>query len=169
VITTEKFDLLASMSMFQDLVGRLRSEGFSVCMDIGGGVQTLSLAALLAAMNLGVETWHIDRDPIRLPVLSGVSISSRLSSEQRALLLQIGPGARMYGLRLPGNRRDAVKRVLLELKRSGMVRVESALPDASVTLTEEGMVCRQNMLRGASKTDGFTGSAAGQTSADIPT
>jgi hypothetical protein len=156
-MTTDKFDVLASMSMFQDLVGRLRSEGFVVCMDIGGGVHTLSLAALLTAMNLGVETWHIDREPIRLPVLWGVSISSRLSSDQRALLLQIGPGARMDGLRLPGNRRDAVKRVLLELKRSGMVRVESALPDASVTLTEEGVVCRQNMMRGASTAAGFTG------------
>jgi hypothetical protein len=108
-------------------------------------------------MNLGVETWHIDRDPIRLPVLSGVNISSRLSSEQRTLLLQIGPGARMDGLKLPGNRRDAVKRVLLELKRSGMVLVDSALPDASVTLTAEGMVCRQNMMRGPSKADGITG------------
>jgi hypothetical protein len=63
----------------------------------------------------------------------------------------------MDGLRLPGNRRDAVKRVLLELKRSGMVRVESALPDATVTLTEEGLVCRQNMMRGPSKAERLTG------------
>lgn len=157
VVTTDKFDMLASMMVFQDLVGRLRSEGFDVSMDIGGGVHTLGLAALLTAINLGIETWHIDRDPIRLPVLSGVSISSRLSADQRTLLLQIGPGARMDGLRLPGNRKDAVKRVLLELKRSGMVRVESALPDAKVSLTEEGMVCRQNMMRGSPKLHGITG------------
>jgi hypothetical protein len=156
-VTTDKFDILASMSVFHELVVRLRSEGFGVSLDIGGGVHTLGLAALLTAMNLGVETWHIDRDPIRLPVLSGVNISSRLSSEQRALLLQIGPGARMDELKLPGNRRDAVKRVLLELKRSGMVRVDSALPDASVTLTAEGMVCRQNMMRGPSKAYRVTG------------
>jgi hypothetical protein len=151
LVITDKFDLLASMAAVHGKVERLLAEHHEVRIDVGGGVPVLSMAALITAMNLGVEAWHVDRNTIKLPVLAGVSIVSRLSTEQRSIIAQIGPGVRMDRIKLNGSTREDVKRVLLALKRSGMIRVESALPDAMVNLTSEGELCRLSMMRGLTK------------------
>src|SRR5207249_11300452 len=57
-----------------------------------GGTEMLASAAILAAFQEGVEAWDCDPDPVRLPVLRGVSLVAAFSSAEGAIALALhGP------------------------------------------------------------------------------
>src|SRR5690349_20153548 len=57
----------------------------SVLISASGGTKILTNAAILAAFQEGVEAWYCDPDPVRLPVLQGVSLDGAFSPAERAI------------------------------------------------------------------------------------
>jgi len=56
-----------------------------VRISASGGTKILTNAAILAAFQEGVEAWHCDPDPVRLPVLQGVNLDAAFSPAERAI------------------------------------------------------------------------------------
>jgi len=75
------------MGSLESIRGTIRSAAAdgSVRISASGGTKILTNAAILAAFQEGVEAWYCDPDPVRLPVLQGVSLDAAFSSAERAI------------------------------------------------------------------------------------
>jgi hypothetical protein len=57
-----------------------------VRISAAGGTKILTMAAVLAAFQEGVDAWYCDPDPIRLPVLRGVRLAAALSPAEGSVI-----------------------------------------------------------------------------------
>jgi hypothetical protein len=150
-VTTDIFDLSESFETVLALVKRLKGEGKDVKMNISGGLPLLTDAALLAAFNEGIVTYFVNDGVLQLPVLRNVTINERLSIDQKNVLVQIGEGKAIDELQLLSGRRNIdVKRILLELKKIGMIKVTMENGRGCASHTFEG----DTVYRWLLKTDG---------------
>ena len=86
VVPVDPFDF---QSCFEGAVGAIRRHrraGREVRVNVSGGTKVLADAALLAAFQEGVEAWHCEETPVKLPVLRGVAFADRLSRVEKAVL-----------------------------------------------------------------------------------
>src|SRR3989449_9222603 len=83
-IRVDPFDLTDALESIRGTIRRATGEG-PVRISASGGTKILTNAAILAAFQEGVEAWYCDPDPVRLPVLQGVSLDAAFSSAERAI------------------------------------------------------------------------------------
>lgn len=83
-VRVDPFDLTDSLESIRGTVRHAAAEG-SVRISASGGTKILTNAAILAAFQEGVEAWYCDPDPVRLPVLQGVSLGAAFSAAERAV------------------------------------------------------------------------------------
>jgi len=83
-VRVDPFDLADALSSIRDAIRRAAGEG-SVRISASGGTKILTNAAILAAFQEGVEAWYCDPDPVRLPVLRGVSLAAAFSPAEGAI------------------------------------------------------------------------------------
>ena len=69
VVRVDPFDLRACFEAAVGAIRRHRKAGHEVRVNVSGGTKILADAALLAAFQEGVEAWHCEDRPVRLPVL----------------------------------------------------------------------------------------------------
>src|SRR2546422_7156080 len=86
VVVVDPFDFRSCFEGTLGVIERHRRAGREVRVNVSGGTKVLADAALLAAFQEGVEAWHCEGAPVRLPVLKGVSFGDSLSSGQKAVL-----------------------------------------------------------------------------------
>src|SRR5213080_5401477 len=85
------FDLGDCLETIEAWIREARAIG-PVRISATGGTKILTMAALLAAFHEGVEAWYCDPDPVRLPVLRGVSLAAAFSPAEGAIALVLhGP------------------------------------------------------------------------------
>ncbi|TLZ80338.1 MAG: hypothetical protein E6K07_01130 [Methanobacteriota archaeon] len=84
IVRVDPFDLMGSLESIRGTIRSATADG-SVRISASGGTKILTNAAILAAFQEGVEAWYCDPDPVRLPVLQGVSLDAAFSSAERAI------------------------------------------------------------------------------------
>ena len=90
-IRVDPFDLTDALESIRGTIRRATGEG-PVRISASGGTKILTNAAILAAFQEGVEAWYCDPDPVRLPVLRGVSLAAAFSPSEGAIALALhGP------------------------------------------------------------------------------
>ena len=83
-VRVDPFDLTDTLESIRVTIRRATGDG-SVRISASGGTKILTSAAILAAFQEGVEAWYCDPDPVRLPVLRGVSLAAAFSSAEGAI------------------------------------------------------------------------------------
>ncbi|TLZ82345.1 MAG: hypothetical protein E6K03_07440 [Methanobacteriota archaeon] len=90
-VRVDPFDLTDALEAIRGTIRRAIGDG-SVRISASGGTKILTNAAILAAFQEGVEAWYCDPDPVRLPVLRGVSLAAAFSPAEGAIALALhGP------------------------------------------------------------------------------
>src|SRR2546422_5750780 len=89
VVSVDPFDFRSCFEGALSAIQRHRRAGREVRVNVSGGTKVLADATLLAAFQEGIEAWHCEEAPVRLPVLKGVSFADSLSSTQKAVLSAI--------------------------------------------------------------------------------
>src|SRR2546428_4451384 len=84
IVRVDPFDLMGSLESIRGTIRSAAADG-SVRISASGGTKILTNAAILAAFQEGVEAWYCDPDPLRLPVLQGVTLDPASSSAERAI------------------------------------------------------------------------------------
>jgi len=127
IVSVDPFDF---RSCFEGAVGaiqRHRRAGREVRVNVSGGTKVLADAALLAAFQEGVEAWHCEGAPVRLPVLKGVSFGDSLSSGQKAVLSVIDKPQTtsqiVERLQGQGHSDRSVQAAITRLREQGLVAV----------------------------------------------
>src|SRR2546426_3815370 len=104
-VRVDPFDLTGALESIRGTIRRAATDG-SVRISASGGTKILTNAAILAAVQEGVEAWDCDPDPVRLPVLQGVDLDAALSPAVRAIVRalhgQIGPERLVSGVASQG-------------------------------------------------------------------
>jgi len=83
-VRVDPFDLTDALESIRVTIRRAAGEG-SVRISASGGTKILTNAAILAAFQEGIEAWYCDPDPVRLPVLRGVSLTAAFSPAEGAI------------------------------------------------------------------------------------
>ncbi len=83
-LRVDPFDLTDALESIRGAIRRAAGEG-PVRISASGGTKILTNAAILAAFQEGVEAWYCDPDPVRLPVLQGVSLGAAFSPAEGAI------------------------------------------------------------------------------------
>ena len=86
VLTVDPFDFRSCFEGAVRAIRRHRKSGREVRMNVSGGTKVVADAALLAAFQEGVEAWYCEDEPLKLPVLKGVSFADGLTAAQRDVL-----------------------------------------------------------------------------------
>ncbi|TLZ61620.1 MAG: hypothetical protein E6K13_06730 [Methanobacteriota archaeon] len=86
VVVVDPFDFRSCFEGALGVIEKHRRAGREVRVNVSGGTKVLADAALLAAFQEGVEAWHCEDRPVRLPILRGVSFADRLNVADRAVL-----------------------------------------------------------------------------------
>src|SRR6059036_44071 len=86
VVEVDPFDFRSCFEGALGVIEKHRRAGREVRVNVSGGTKVLADAALLAAFQEGVEAWHCEDRPVRLPILRGVSFADRLNVADRAVL-----------------------------------------------------------------------------------
>ena len=90
-VRVDPFDLTDALEAIRGTIRRAIGDG-SVRISASGGTKILTNAAILAAFQEGVEAWYCDPDPVRLPVLRGVTLAAAFSPSEGAIALALhGP------------------------------------------------------------------------------
>src|SRR5881296_2795427 len=130
IVRVDPFDLMGSLESIRGTIRSAAADG-SVRISASGGTKILTNAAILAAFQEGVEAWYCDPDPVRLPVLQGVSLDAAFSPAEGAIALALhGPirydrlvaavAARSFARRtVLGAIRSLAAKGLVELDRDG--------------------------------------------------
>ncbi len=89
VVAVDPFDFRSCFEGAVLAIQRHRKAGRDVRMNVSGGTKVVADAALLAAFQEGVEAWHCEDEPLKLPVLKGVSFADGLGVVQKAVLASV--------------------------------------------------------------------------------
>lgn len=113
----------------------------SVRLNMSGGSKLLGDAALLAAFRLGVETFYCEGKVTKLPVIKGATARDRFTASQIELITTIADRAIPLGAvveKMATHSRQAVERVIRELKKEALIRAEVKAGKVLLSLSESG-------------------------------
>ena len=133
VVEVDPFDFRSCFRGALGLIEKHRRAGREVRVNVSGGTKVLADAALLAAFQEGVEAYHCEDRPVRLPVLRGVSFTDRLNPAERAVLGCL-------------DRARPVRKIVERLASDG--HAERAVQAAISRLRDQGILS-VSLLRGA--------------------
>ena len=140
-VIVDIFDFMSCFTRIDEIVRKRQAAKQSVVINISGGLWLLSDAALMAAMNNGCESYYVDdvikKMPLMLPVLK-VNIGERLTSEQKETLLELKEGMSVPASGTPDKGPETRLRALRELKRMGMLSIDTSSGGPRVFLTPNG-------------------------------
>ncbi|HKZ23724.1 MAG TPA: DUF6293 family protein [Thermoplasmata archaeon] len=138
VVRVDPFDFRSCFEGACGAIERNRRAENEVRVNVSGGTKVLADAALLAAYQEGVEVWHCEDKPLRLPVLRGVRFVDSFSEAERAALRSLGGptpvGKLVEQLRAEGMREASVNRALVSLRQRGLVRMTIQRGSAVVSI-----------------------------------
>lgn len=149
-LLVDKFDLMASFLALAKHIEEAKERGELVLMNVAGGTHALSVAAMLAAFQCGVEAYHIEREVTKLPILNLVSIGERLTEEEKEVLAEVHEGASVEAI---GHACTSVsdferrKQVLIGLKRKGLLTSTGDGNGIAISLTSLGEYYRTAVVR----------------------
>lgn len=122
--------------------GRHAAGKDSVILNISGGSKLLGDAALLAAFELGIETYHVNGRVTRLPVIRGATTRDRFTKNQSRMLEAIGQNpVTLDGLArmMEPIGRQAVDRIIRDLKRERLIGSRGESGKIILWLTPSGL------------------------------
>ncbi len=96
----------------------------SLILNISGGSKLLGDAALLAAFELGIETYHVNGRVTRLPVIQGATARDRFTRNQARMLEAIGQASVTLEdlvTAMEPISRQAVDRIIRELRKEDLI------------------------------------------------
>ncbi len=112
-----------------------------VMLNISGGSKLLCDAALFSAFRLGIETYHCDKAPTRLPVLRGATTVDRFSAHQVRFMRTLTDGAKSLDALVealaPANR-QSIDRTLRQLRKQGLLSTGFDTGRILISLSKEG-------------------------------
>jgi hypothetical protein len=127
VVAVDPFDFRSCFEGALGAIQRHRKAGREVRVNVSGGTKVLADAALLAAFQEGVEAWHCEDRPVRLPVLRGIAFSDGLNEIQKAVLVSLErprPAVQLAErLRGQGHSERGVQAAINRLREQGLVAV----------------------------------------------
>ncbi len=128
VVRVDPFDFESCFHGALSAIEGHRKAGDEVRVNISGGTKVLADAALLAAFQAGVEAWHCEDRPLRLPVLRGVRFEDHLTPVRKAVLratARPAPAMRIVErLRDQGFAEGPTQSAITWLRDQGFVKVE---------------------------------------------
>jgi len=84
-VRVNAFDFGECLESVQESV-RLALRNGPVRISATGGTKILTMAAVLAAFQEGVDVWYCDPNPVRLPVLRGVRLAAAFSGAEGSII-----------------------------------------------------------------------------------
>lgn len=127
VVRVDAFDLADCLETIQRIV-RLAEKNGPVRMSVTGGTKILTMAAVLAAFQQGIEAWYCDPNPIRLPVLRGVRFTASFPPAEvaviRSLRREVSLDALVYVMG-SGFARRTILGAIHSLAGKGLVELEN--------------------------------------------
>jgi len=128
VVRVDPFDFTSCFYGALGAIERTRKAGHDVRVNVSGGTKVLADAALLASFQAGVEAWHCEDRPLRLPVLKGVTFPDYLRPVHKAVLASVEkplPATRIVErLSADGYRESSVQSAITWLRGEDLVTVE---------------------------------------------
>jgi len=128
IVRVDPFDFASCFNGALKAIKRNRKAGHDVRVNVSGGTKVLADAALLASFQTGVEAWHCEDRPVKLPVLQGVTFSDYLTPVQRAVLAALDrplPATRIVErLAAEGYSESSVQSAITWLRGEDLVAVE---------------------------------------------
>ena len=125
IVSVDPFDFRSCFDGAVGAIRRHRKASREVRVNVSGGTKVLADAALLAAFQEGVEAWHCEDTPVRLPVLTGVSFADSLSATQKAVLARLDKpqtvAQLIEHLRGQGHTERGVQGAIARLREQGLV------------------------------------------------
>lgn len=137
-LLVDKFDLMSAFQAMVEAFQRRRTAREEVAVNISGGTQLLSDAALLAAFHTGVECYHIAESACRLPVLRGVEITDPLSKGQKDALLAFEDGMSMQKAMAMAKVHQGLMEDLMGLRKAGAIESREEGERVRLYLTKKG-------------------------------
>jgi hypothetical protein len=141
LVRVDPFDFESCFRGTLVAIERHRKVGDDVRVNVSGGTKVLADAALLAAFQAGVEAWHCEDRPLRLPVIQGVRFADDLTPVRRAVLAAAArsiPAMRLVDrLRARGFAEGPIQSAIGWLREQGFVGVEIRGGAAVVTRDPE--------------------------------
>ena len=126
-VRVDPFDLTDALESIRGTIRRAVGDG-PVRISASGGTKILTNAAILAAFQEGVEAWYCDPDPVRLPVLRGVSLAAAFSPAEgavaHALHGPIGHDRLVTAVAARGFARRTVLGAIRSLAAKGLVELD---------------------------------------------
>ncbi len=116
-------------------------EKSSIMLNISGGSKLLGDAALFAAFRLGIRACHCDGRMTMLPVVSGATATDRFTPVQAKFIRVLEKGYMPLDdilERMGTQSKQAVERVIRELRKLGLLRTEVVDGKIQVALSDEG-------------------------------
>jgi len=128
VVRVDPFDFTSCFYGALGAIERNRKAGHDVRVNVSGGTKVLADAALLASFQAGVEAWHCEDRPLKLPVLKGVTFPDYLRPVHKAVLASVEaplPATRIVErLSADGYRESSVQSAITWLRGENLVTVE---------------------------------------------
>ena len=126
-VRVDPFDLTDALESIRGTIRRAVGDG-PVRISASGGTKILTNAAILAAFQEGIEAWYCDPDPVRLPVLRGVSLAAAFSPAEgavaHALHDPIGHDRLVTAVAARGFARRTVLGAIRSLAAKGLVELD---------------------------------------------
>ncbi len=126
-VRVDPFDLTDALESIRGTIRRAVGDG-PVRISASGGTKILTNAAILAAFQEGIEAWYCDPDPVRLPVLRGVSLAAAFSPAEgavaHALHGPIGHDRLVTAVAARGFARRTVLGAIRSLAAKGLVELD---------------------------------------------
>ena len=126
-VRVDPFDLADALESIRGTIRRAVGDG-PVRISASGGTKILTNAAILAAFQEGIEAWYCDPDPVRLPVLRGVSLAAAFSPAEgavaHALHGPIGHDRLVTAVAARGFARRTVLGAIRSLAAKGLVELD---------------------------------------------
>jgi hypothetical protein len=149
-VTVNPFDFRECFTTMNGLIASYNRPPHRVVVSIAGGTKLLTNAALLAAFQNGVEVYHVEDEPLKLPVILGLTVRDRFTETEIEVVRALREGESLEDLRRRllalGHDDASLRKCFQRLQQAGVVRLDLQDGKVVVQWPQEAHLLREVLL-----------------------
>lgn len=127
-ILVNVFSFMVCLKKIEETIDKYTKKGYEVLLNVSGGTKVLSDAAMFAAFQKGIKSFHCEEECIELPVILGLGMKERLSEMQIDVLNRIEGKVENKDFENmlvgEGHSLASVQKAIRELKSAGILGID---------------------------------------------
>lgn len=127
-ILVNVFSFMVCLKKIEETIDKYTKKGNEVLLNVSGGTKVLSDAAMFAAFQKGIKSFHCEEECIELPVILGLGMKERLSEMQIDVLNRIEDKVENKDFENmlvgEGHSLASVQKAIRELKSAGILGID---------------------------------------------